>query len=87
MAGFTAAQHASLRLEMIAGLHTPEFKTKVVTVLDIRGSWKDHPDLVYSVTREAAETWVTVEQADKVRRVQSRVKGAIARVGSAEEAK
>ena len=42
---------------------------------------------MYSVAREAAEAWATVEQADKLRRVQSRPKGAVARVGSAEEEK
>ena len=38
-----------------------------------------------SVAQEAAEAWPTVEQADKLRRVQSRVKGDVARVGSTKE--
>ena len=32
--------------ELVAGLNTPELKTKVVTALDIKGCWKEHPDLV-----------------------------------------
>ena len=44
-------------------------------------------DLVDSVARKAAEAWTTVEQADKLRRVQSRSKGAVARVGSDKEEK
>ena len=35
----------------------------------MNGSWKEHPDPVYSVAQEAAEAWVTVEQADKLCRV------------------
>ena len=46
----------------------------------MKRSWKGHPDLVYSVTREAAEAWATVEQADKLSCVQSRAKGAFVRV-------
>ena len=41
--------------EMAAGLNPPEFKTKVATALDMKRCWKEHPDLVYSVAREAAE--------------------------------
>ena len=73
--------------ELVAWLNPPEFKTKVVTALDLKVGWKEHQDLVYSVAREAAEAWATVEQADKLRRVQSRPKGALARVGSAKEEK
>ena len=69
--------------ELMAGLHTPEVETKVAAVLDMKGSWKEHPDLVYSVARKAAEAWTTVEQADKLRYVHSRVKGTVARVGNA----
>ena len=36
-----------ITVELVAGLHPPEFKTKVVSALDVRGSWKEHPDLVY----------------------------------------
>ena len=71
----------------MAGLYPPEFETKVATVLDLQGCWKDHPDIVHLVAREAAEGGATVEQTDKLRRVQSRPKGAIARVGSAKEEK
>ena len=67
-----------ITVELTAGLHPPEFKTKVATARDMKGSWKEHPDLVYSVAREAAEAWATVEHADKLRRVQSRRKGAVA---------
>ena len=71
--------------KLVAGLNPPDFKATVTTVLALKGCWKEHPGLVYSVAREAAEAWVTVEQADKLRRVQSRPKGAVARVGSAKE--
>ena len=40
-----------------------------------------------SVAQEAAEAWPTVEQVDKLRRVQSRVEDDIARVGSTKEGK
>ena len=60
---------------------------EVATALAIKGGWKEHQDLVYSVAREAAEPWATVEQADKLRRVQSHTKGAVVRVGSAKEEK
>ena len=67
-------------MELVARLHPPELKTNVATALDMKGSWKKHPDLVYLVAREAAKAWATVEQADKqadkLRRVQSRAKGA-----------
>ena len=71
----------------MAGLHPPEFKTKVTAALDMKACWKEHPDIVYSVAREATEAWATVEQAEKLPRVQSRPKGAVARVGSAKEEK
>ena len=45
----------------MAGSNPPEFKTKVATALDMEGCWKEHSDLVYSVAREAAEAWPTVE--------------------------
>ena len=35
------------------------------------------------MVQEAAEAWATVELADKLLRVQSRVKGAVVQVGSA----
>ena len=71
--------------ELVAGFSPPEFKTKMATFLDMKGSWKEHPDLVYSVAREAVEAWANVEQVDKPRRVQSRPKVAVARVGSEKE--
>ena len=73
--------------ELVAKLNSPEFKTKIATALDIKGSWKEHPDLVYSVVREAPEVWASVQQADKLRHVQSRPKGAVARVSSAQKGK
>ena len=69
----------------MAGLNPPEFKTNVATALDMKGRSKEHPDLGYSISYEAAENWVTVEQADKLRRDQSGPKGAVARVGSTKE--
>ena len=71
----------------MAGLHSPEFKTKVATALNMMGNWKEHPYLVYSVAREAAEDWATVDQTDELHRVQSRAQGAVARVASAKEEK
>ena len=76
-----------ITVELVAGLNPPEFKIKVSTVLDIKGGWKKDPDFVYSVVREAAEAWVTVEPADKLRRVQSHPKAAVERVGSDKEEK
>ena len=73
--------------ELVAGLHLPEFKTKVATALDMKGSWKKNPDPWYSVAREAVESWATVEKADKLCRVQSRTKGAVRRLDSAKEKK
>ena len=84
---FKSGPACIITAELVAGLHPPEFKTKVATALDMKGSWREHPYLVYSVAREAAEAWATVEQADKLRRTQSRAKGAVARVGSAKEEK
>ena len=71
--------------ELVAGSNPPEFKTKVATACDMKGCWKEHLDLVYSVAREAAEAWAIVEQANKLRRIQSRPKGTVARVGSPKE--
>ena len=76
-----------ITVDLVAGLSPPEFKTMVATALDMKRAWKERLDLVYSVAREAAEAWTTVEQADKLCRVQSRSKGAVARVGSAKEEK
>ena len=45
-------------VKLVAGLHPPEFKTKVATALGM-GSWKEQPDLVYSVAREAVGAWET----------------------------
>ena len=76
-----------IMMELVAVLKLSELLTEVATALDIKGCWKEHPDLVYTVAREAAEAWATIEQADKFRRVQSHPKGAVARVGSAKEEK
>ena len=73
--------------ELVVGLHPVEFIAKVATALDMKGGWDEHPDLVYSIAREAAEAWASVAHADKLRRAQSRPKGAVARVGSAKEEK
>ena len=40
---------------------------------------------MYSVAREAAKAWVTVEQVDHFRRGQSHPKGVVERVGNVEE--
>ena len=73
--------------ELMTGLSSPEFKIKVMTALDMKGDWKGHLDLVYSVAREETEVWATLEQADKLRHVQSRAKGAVAPPGSAKKEK
>ena len=44
-----------ITVELVAGLHPPEFKTKVPTALDKKGRRKKYPDLAYSVGREAEE--------------------------------
>ena len=69
----------------MAGLNPPKLKIKVATAFDMKGYWREYPDLVYTVAREVAEVWATVKQADKLRRVQFRPKGSVARVGSAKE--
>ena len=33
--------------ELVEGLDLTEFKTKVANALDMKGCWKEHPDLVY----------------------------------------
>ena len=76
-----------IMVELVARLNPPKFETKVATALGMKVCWKEHPDLVYSVARKTAEAWATVEQADKLRRVQSRPKDAGTRVGSAKEEK
>ena len=68
-----------LTAKLVAGLSPPEFRTKVATALDMKGCWTEHPDLVYTVAREATEAWATG--------VQFRSKGAVVRVGSAKEEK
>ena len=40
-----------ITLELM-GLHPPKFKTKAATALDMKRSWKEHPDLVYAVARK-----------------------------------
>ena len=52
---------------VVAGLAPPEFKLKVQSKLDMMGGWKDKPDNVLELIREAAIDWRTVEQADKRR--------------------
>ena len=52
---------------IVAGLAPPEFKLKVQSKLDMMGGWKDKPDNVIELIREAAIDWRTVEQADKRR--------------------
>ena len=64
-----------------------ESNTKVTTALDTKGSLKKRPDLVYSITREESEAWETVQQADKLCCVQYHAKSAVARAGSARDAK
>ena len=76
-----------ITVDLVAELSPREFRTEVATALDIKGCWKEHPGVVYSVAQEAAEAWATVEQAGKLRRVQSRLKCIVERVGSAKEEK
>ena len=52
---FNSGPARIITAELVAGLHPPEFKTIFATALDMKGSWKEHPDLVYLVAREAAE--------------------------------
>ena len=74
-------------LLIVAGVQLPEIKTKIATAVDIKGSSKEHPDLLNSVAREAAEAWAIVEQANKLCRVQFRAKDAVARMGEAKKKK
>ena len=82
---FKSGPPGIITAELVAGLYPPEFKIKVTTALDVKGSWKEHPDLVHLVSREGVKVWAIVEQADKLRRVQSYANGAVARVGSTKE--
>ena len=84
---FNSGPACIITAELVAGLNPSEFKSKVATALGMKGSWKEHPNLVYSVAREGAEAWATVEQADMLRRVQFCAKCAVARVGSDKEKK
>jgi len=52
---------------LVAGLTPPEFKKKVESVLAMRGHWKDDPELVFDLVREAATEWRTVEQFERDR--------------------
>ena len=45
---------------LVANLHPPEFKTKVESKLDMQGGWKEKPELVFDVVRDAAVEWRTV---------------------------
>lgn len=51
----------------MAGLHPPEFKSKMVGILDMRGRWTDNFDEVIAVMGDAAVEWRTVDQADELR--------------------
>ena len=52
---------------LVAGLNPPEFKLKIEHQLEIRGAWKDKPKEVFSLVREVAVAWHTVEMGDKQR--------------------
>lgn len=54
---------------LVVGLHLPELKSKVDTILYIQDGWKDNPDEVIVVMRDVAVQWRTVEQTDKLRRI------------------
>ena len=84
---FESGSANTITVELVAGLHPPSVKTKVATTFDIKGCWKEHQVVVCSIAREAAEVWATAEQADKLRRVQSRPEGAVAQVISDKEEK
>ena len=59
---FNSGSARIITAELVARLHPPGSKNKVATAIDMtKGGWKWHPDLVYSVLREAVETWETVE--------------------------
>ena len=49
----------------MAGLHPPEYKTRVENAPQMRAGWTDDPDVMFEVAKEAAEEWRVVKQADK----------------------
>lgn len=52
---------------LVAGLYSPEFMSKVIHILDMRGGWNDNSDEVIVVVRDAALERRTIELADKLR--------------------
>lgn len=53
-------------IKLVASLHPPEIKSKVVSILDMRGGWKDNPDELIFVMRDAAVERRTIEQEDEL---------------------
>ena len=51
----------------MASLHSPEFKVKVESKLDMKEYRKDKPGEVFDLVREVAIEWRTVELADNQR--------------------
>lgn len=52
---------------LVASLHPPESKSKLVDILDTQSRWKDNSDEVIEVMRDAAVERRTVEHADTLR--------------------
>ncbi|CAB1109830.1 unnamed protein product [Ectocarpus sp. CCAP 1310/34] len=52
---------------LVAGLTPPEFRKKVDGILAMRERWKEDPELVFDLIREAATDWRTVEQFERDR--------------------
>ena len=51
----------------MASLHSPEFKVKVESKLDMKEYRKDKPGEVFDLVRQVAIEWRAVEPADKQR--------------------
>ena len=60
----------------MAGLHPPEYKIRVENAFQMRAGWKNDPDVVFEVAKQAAEECCIVEQADKHREQQLHDKSA-----------
>ena len=49
---FKRGPAAVISKAFVAGLHSPEFKVKVESKLDMKGHWKDKPDRGFDLVRE-----------------------------------
>ncbi|CAB1096113.1 unnamed protein product [Ectocarpus sp. CCAP 1310/34] len=75
---FKNGSAAVMSKAVVAESAPPEFKVEVESKLDMQGSWKDNPELVFEIARDVAVEWRTVELADR-QRGQSRGGGVQAR--------